>query len=98
MGNYSNHSRLIYPDEIFNLDSADRALLEILAALDASSIMLARHIDTVLVLVAADHTGIGVALLTDQRHLDLADIGLVGSNFEYCLVLDLEEVTLLTLH
>lgn len=98
MGNYSNHSRLVYPDEILNLDSADRALLEILAALDASSIMLARHIDTVFVLVAAYHTGIGVTLLTDQRHLDLAGIGLVGPDFEDSLVLDLEEVTLLALY
>jgi hypothetical protein len=60
--------------------------------------MFARHIDTVLVLVAADHTCVGVTLLADQRHLDLADIGLVGSDLEDSLVLDLEEVTLLALH
>lgn len=98
MGNYSNHSRLVYPDEILNLDSADGALLEVLAAFDASSIMLARHIDTVLVLITADHTGIGVTLLTNQRHLDLADIGLIGSDLEDCLVLDFKEVTLFSLY
>lgn len=50
--------------------------------------MLAWHVDTVLVLVAADHASIRVALLTDQGHLDLADVGLVRANLEDRLVLD----------
>lgn len=50
--------------------------------------MLAWHVDAVLVLIAADHASIRVAFLTDQGHLDLADVGLVCADLEDRLVLD----------
>ena len=59
--------------------------------------MLARHVHAVLVLVAADHARVRVAPLTHQRHLDLADVGLVGADLKHRLVLDLEQVTRLAL-
>jgi hypothetical protein len=52
--------------------------------------VFAGHVHTVLVLVAADHTRVGVGLLTHQRHLDFADVGLVRSYFEDRLLLYLE--------
>ena len=56
--------------------------------------MLAGHVDAVLVLIAANHAGVGVGLLTDQSQLDLADVCLVSSNFEHCFVLDLKKLAL----
>jgi hypothetical protein len=60
--------------------------------------MFAWHVHTVLILVAADHTGIRVGLLTNQRHLYLANVGLVGPNFEHSLILDLKKIALLAFH
>jgi len=60
--------------------------------------VLAGHVDAVLVLVAADNTSVGVALLTDQSHLYLADIGLVCSDFEHRFVLYLEKLALFALN
>lgn len=59
--------------------------------------MLARHVDAVLVLVAADHACIRVALLTYQGHLYLANVGLVGSDLEDRLVLDHEHLAAVAL-
>lgn len=59
--------------------------------------MLAGHVHAVLVLVAADHARVGVRLLTHQRHLDLADVGLVRPYFEHRLLFYLEQIALLAL-
>ena len=52
--------------------------------------MLARHINAVFLLFAADHAGVVVQLLAHQRHFYLADVSLVRPNFEHRFVLNLE--------
>lgn len=59
--------------------------------------MFAWHVHAVFVLVAADHASIRMTFLTDQCHLDLADVGLVGADLEDCLVLDHEELAAVAL-
>ena len=54
--------------------------------------MLARHVYTIFVLITTNHAGIGVRLLTNEGHLDLANIGLVGAYLEHTLVPNLKEL------
>ena len=85
-------SRFVNANEILNLLPTNRALLQIFTTFDTSSIMLAWQVHAVLVVVAADHTGIGVRLVFDQTHLYLADVSLVRTNLEHCLLLDLKHI------
>jgi len=59
-------SGFVYSHEVYYFLSANGAFFEIFAALDASSVMLAWHVHTVLVRVTADHTGVRVRLVTYQ--------------------------------
>ena len=59
--------------------------------------MFAWHVDAVLVLVAADHARVRVALLADQRHLHLADVGLVCPDLEHSLVPDHKQLAAVAL-
>lgn len=83
---------------IFNLSPADRTLLQILAALDTRRIMFAWHIHAVLLLFTANHASIGMRFLAHQCHLYFADVGLVGSYFEDCFIVDFEEFAGFALH
>ena len=59
--------------------------------------MLAGHIDTVFVLVAADHTGVWVGLHAYQCHFDLADICLVSADFKDGFIFQFEGIAQLIL-
>lgn len=60
--------------------------------------MLARQINTVFVLIAADHARIWMSFLTDQSHLYLAYVGLIGSNLENSFIFYFEQFAGLALH
>ena len=86
----SNRSGFVDADVVFDFGPANGTLLQIFAALDAGGIMLARHINAVFLLFAADHAGVVVQLLAHQRHFYLADVSLVRPNLEHRFVLNLE--------
>lgn len=90
-------SGLVDPHEVFNLHPADGALLQVLGALYARSVMLTGHVHAVFILVAADNASVGMAFLADQSHLYLAGVGLVGANFEHSFVADFEELAAVSL-
>ena len=54
--------------------------------------MFAWHVHAIFVLITANHAGIGVSLLANKGHLDLANIGLVSSYLEHALVPNLKEL------
>ena len=86
-------SWFVNTDIVFNFGSANGTLLKIFTAFDASSVMFAWHVHAVFLLLAANYTSVWMRFLAYQSHLNFAHIGLIGSYFENCLILDLEEFT-----
>jgi hypothetical protein len=86
----SPQSILVDPDKVINLKPANRALFQVLTAPNTGRIMLARHVNAVLIILVANDTRIGVGPLADKRGLDGANIRLAGTNLEHCLVHYLE--------
>ena len=79
-------SGFIDADEILNLNAADRTLAEVLAALDACCVVLARHVHAVLIVLVADDARVGHSLVTYVRCLYFATVGGAGPEFKYELV------------
>ena len=87
-------------DKVSDFVSADRALLEVLAALDAGRVVLAGHVEGVPIVFAADHAGVLVVplALRDDGLVPLeADIGRGRADLEDRFVLERERLALFVL-
>lgn len=91
-------SGLIYTYKVFDFHSADRAFFQVLATFYTGSIVLARKIHAVLILITANHARIRMSLLTHQGHFYLADICLIRSDFEDSLISNFEQFAGFALH
>lgn len=75
--------------KIVNFNSAYWALFQVLAASDASSIMFARHVNTIFIIFVTNNTGTRKSFLADINCFYSAYISLTWTNFKNRFVLNL---------
>lgn len=78
-----HESGFVDAHEVLDLDAADGALPQVLAALYAGRVVLAGHVHAVLVILVADYAGVGVRLVAHVGCFYLAAVGRVRSKFEH---------------
>lgn len=86
-------SVFVNSNKVFNFESANWTLFQIFTASDTSSIVFARHVNTVFVVFIANNASIRKGFLADISCFYSANISLAGTNFKNWFVLNLVQWT-----